>query len=223
MLREIYQYLPLLDQACLALSCRSLFNIIGNVLKNEEFAFRRLLHIRIPKLCVNRPNIKRNQLRVRLEDQRWALCDACLKLQPREEFVKVKYPRSYKSVPNACAEFAGIADLCPCLSVTLRGRAQLIELLQSSSAQPPKDQERFWSRVIEKGNTYLSHQCVIDNEDSNRADVQMRLSIESNQLKLRTRYRLAVQKFQITFFRGSNLFVCGSPQSPFSFVLRRTF
>ncbi|CAG8888288.1 unnamed protein product [Penicillium egyptiacum] len=49
-LHNIYKHLPLVDKACLSLSCKRLFNLFRTILKEKEFEFPRLLHLQIPIL-----------------------------------------------------------------------------------------------------------------------------------------------------------------------------
>ncbi|KAL3412451.1 hypothetical protein V8F44DRAFT_634922 [Aspergillus fumigatus] len=61
------------------------FDLFGSVLKGEEFRFPRLLHNRIPRHCLKKPEILQNQLLLQLEDAGWRLCGKCLRLYPRRE------------------------------------------------------------------------------------------------------------------------------------------
>lgn len=83
-LLDIYELLSLVDQVCLSLSCKRFFVLFGTAVKREELFFPRLLHIRIPKLCMNKPEVPRHQLLIRLENDRWEYCALCLSLHPRE-------------------------------------------------------------------------------------------------------------------------------------------
>lgn len=112
LLTEIYQYPPLVDKVCLSLTCKKLFQLFGAVSKDSQFAFPRLLYIRVPILCINSKDVSRNQLLVQLENRRWAYCGDCLKLHPREVFTTsaLRGP----SMQRQCSRFAGTVDLCAC-------------------------------------------------------------------------------------------------------------
>lgn len=92
-LGEIYQYRPIVDKACFALSCKRLYGLFSASLKQAEFEFPRLLKIRIPILCVNSHFVARNKLLLRLESPSWLYCGRCLKLHPRKEFDQVSLSR----------------------------------------------------------------------------------------------------------------------------------
>lgn len=134
LLTEIHKHLPNVDKMCLSLTCKRFFNLLGTVANHVDFKFPRLLYVRVPILCVNSKDLPRNQLLVRLEDQRWAYCGDCLKLHPRKEFTKNSL-RS-EALERRCSPFAGIVDLCPCNSLTLRQRNHIIDLLDSPATQP---------------------------------------------------------------------------------------
>lgn len=172
-LQKLYQYLPLVDQVCLSLSCKEMFSLFGTTAKHKELEFPRLLLIRNPILCVNSQDVLRNQLLLRLENRRWAYCGKCLKLHPRKEF-----PRHLLRQPaleRSCAQYAGIVDLCPCISLTLRDRDQLVKILKS----PTKPQKFKCGEVeydfIDKGKPGLRHCCKYKSTASLSYSVQVDL------------------------------------------------
>jgi hypothetical protein len=101
-----------------------------------------------------------NQLLIRLEDSRWAMCGGgCRKLHPRREFPQ--YNLSNPPWKRSCGFNIGVVDLCPCIRLTFRERDKLIKALQS----PP---ERFTLKkpltllVDALGKASLRHSCSID-------------------------------------------------------------
>lgn len=118
LLSKIYHHLPPIDQVCLALSCKRLYAGSEKARRHEDVIFPRLLQTRIPILCVNSKDVPRNQLLLRLENDNWKYCSRCLKLHPRTEFG----PLSQIILPlkRSCDENAGVVDICPCYSYTLR-------------------------------------------------------------------------------------------------------
>ncbi|CAI7599253.1 unnamed protein product [Penicillium bialowiezense] len=125
---EIYTYLPIVDQACLALTCQRIQLLVGSN-RHKEFKFPRLLKIKNPRLCVNKPDVPRNQLLLRLETHDWLYCGACLRLHPREAFSEL----SPAPLQRRCRANAGILDLCPCLSLTAGDRQIIIRILKNSN------------------------------------------------------------------------------------------
>lgn len=186
-LSKIFEKLSLIDQVCLSLSCKRFFKLFGAIAKREEILFPRLLHIGIPGLCVNNPEVLRNQLLVRLENDRWACCGRCLRLHPREEFTEISLENP--PLKRTCTPDAGIVDFCPCVSLTLRDRARVIELLQSSK-RPLRD--TYWPFHVfldARGRPFLLHDCVSTNAKAGyRVIIRMVLFIESDQLMMRALY-----------------------------------
>ncbi|KAJ5353314.1 hypothetical protein N7452_002288 [Penicillium brevicompactum] len=125
---ELYTYLDPIDQACLSLTCKRFHLLVGSN-QHKQFKFPRLLKIKSPRLCVNRPEVPRNQLLLRLETSKWLYCAACLKLHPRKAFSKL----SLDPIQRRCRVNAGILDLCPCLSLTAGDRQNIIRILTRSN------------------------------------------------------------------------------------------
>lgn len=86
-LLEIYSYLNLPNQVCLAMSCKGLYQVLGSVLQTEE--------LRFPRLCLSKKGKHTTKLKKyhilmeflnQLEDSPWACCTGCQKLHPWEGF-----------------------------------------------------------------------------------------------------------------------------------------
>jgi hypothetical protein len=157
-LHKIYQQLSLVDQVCLSLSCKELFGLFGTILKHKEFEFPRLLRIRNPILCVNSQDVLRNQLLLRLENRRWAYCAKCLKLHPRKEFTRHLLRQS--ALERSCTHYAGIADLCPCISLTIRNRDHLVKILKPPAKPAKTKYGPFEYDLDHRGQPRLGHACV---------------------------------------------------------------
>jgi hypothetical protein len=211
LLRDIFELLQPVDQACLSLSCKLLLYLFGSVLKREEFCFPRLLHIRFPRLCLNKPSIPRNQLLVRLEDARWRVCGACLRLHPRKEFPK----SSLKKPPlqRRCMTYAGIVDLCPCLSLTFRDRARIVKLLKLQRAHDdalikPDPLRLFQLGANEQGEPCLSHSCSVVNDARVQGELQTMLFLgQSGRLLMQSQYHIQAQ-FDRLLMRDGHIPVC---------------
>lgn len=91
-LLHICSSLDLLSQACLALTSRSHYQSIGFVLKDKKLQFPVILYDENGNryFDTQKPAM-RTDLVLRLENERWAYCGACLKLHPRDEFYTI-YP-----------------------------------------------------------------------------------------------------------------------------------
>lgn len=204
-LHSIYEHLSLVDQVCLSLSCRTFFDLYGSVVKHVEFAFPRLFILRLP-MALKSQAVLRNQLLLRLQNRRWACCWGCLKLHPRKEFPWHSHLRP--SLDRSCTAFAGIADLCPCISLTLRARERLISFLKSS----PKPETKYGPFVYtfnERGLPCLSHTCAyMYTHIGYTMDFGVYLSINSaGGLRLVTRHRLQFPSPD-TYIKAVPMFVC---------------
>ena len=157
-LQKIYQHLSLVDRVCLSLSCKKLFGLFGMIVKHKGLEFPLLSRIRYPSLRVKIQDVLRNQLLLRLENHRWAYCARCFKLHPRKEFTRNLLRQS--ALKRSCAPYAGIVDLCPCISPTIRGRDQLIKTLNSPAKPLRRMKFPLQYTVTKKGRPGLAHACL---------------------------------------------------------------
>lgn len=191
----IFDYLSPVDQACFSLSCKRYYDLFGHVTtQRDEFKFPRLLEIKVPWLCVDAPEVERNQLLMKLEDRRWAYCSACLKLHPWREFPRLALKDPV--LQRACDHLAGIVDLCPCISLTVRDRARAIKAIKSSPVgyelkgplTVSVDKQRY-----AMGEPFLRHTCSINTHVDRRlvveTSIEMAISLDaSDQLWVDTTY-----------------------------------
>lgn len=125
---EIFQYLPLIDQASLALTCKSFHFIFSAVFENELFRFPRLYQLRLPHLYpdgIIKLGRTRQQFLRRLQDKRVRYCAKCMKLHRRETFAHPTYtgPMIYREF---CWTEAGVVDLCPCVALTIHDKNRIV-------------------------------------------------------------------------------------------------
>ncbi|KAL4906949.1 hypothetical protein BDW74DRAFT_150059 [Aspergillus multicolor] len=139
-LKQILRYLSIVDQACLALTCKPLYMVLGQVLESELFRFPRLYQLQLPAYgyalaMVGLTNNKssfghlRRQLLRRLEDGRAKYCVKCMKLHSRGHFAESAYHGPIYYRPYCCPE-AGIVDLCPCACMTMADRQRVVKYLR---------------------------------------------------------------------------------------------
>ncbi|KAL4799448.1 hypothetical protein BDV19DRAFT_385216 [Aspergillus venezuelensis] len=158
-LTQIFDLLSLVDQACLALTCKSFHFIFNPVLEDEQFRFPRLYQLRLldspsgrlplnmgpcpvsssyskedcrnyaKNLGLNKLGHTRCKLLTRLEDHRLKYCVKCMKLHRRESFAQPTYhgPMVYR---DYCWTEAGVVDICPCISLTIRDKARIVQCLR---------------------------------------------------------------------------------------------
>ena len=125
LLHNIFSYLPLPSQVCLALSSKGLYALFNSVLGASELRFPAMPR-NGKSYAMSEECYLRTTLLTQLEDSHWAFCVGCQKLHPRQEF-----PELLLRSKRSCTNLAGIVDLCPCIALTLRDRTRIVEYLRS--------------------------------------------------------------------------------------------
>lgn len=160
---RVFSHLPSSSKACLALSCKGLYQVYRSVLADEELRFPRLslnegLYIKT-KVYHQRMN-----LLIQLEDKSWACCGRCEMLHRREVFPSCKI-QSYPPDKRACSPWAGILDLCPCIALAIRDREKIVEYLSETETARIDSGLRcvgkgfFEDSFDKKSKPSLSHKC----------------------------------------------------------------
>lgn len=180
---KIYASLPIIDEACLSLTCTR-FNRIFDPTQDETFNFPRLLKLKNPRLCVNKIDVPRNRLLLRLETPTWLYCGVCLKLHPRKAFLNP----DVRSIQRRCRENAGIVDLCPCISLTPADRIRVIGLLTKTNLSDITLNGRFEFNG-KRGKVLLIHRCC-EKAKYWSTKVQLSLFIENGRLLTQAVYTL---------------------------------
>jgi hypothetical protein len=203
-LSRVFEYLSLVDRACLTLSCKAFFRLFGAVLKQVEFAFPRLLQIRIPILCVNSEDVPRNQLLLRLEDYYWAYCGKFLKLHPRHEFKE--YALHNPPIQRRCIKGAGIVDICPCTAWTVRERERCVKILKSP--KPPSKSRIRQFEFERDGQPRYTHHCSFSSGDDWTVQAAFVLTVDNhNMLGLHARYTIEFSSPK-TYLTAEPAFYC---------------
>ncbi|KAL4930238.1 F-box protein [Aspergillus undulatus] len=146
LLVRIFNELPLLDQVCLALTCKSFHFVLNPVFENEALRFPRLYQLKLLDAPsqqqfslalleraggIGRNKLGRTRYRLlqRLEDRRLKYCVKCMKLHRREAFAQPTYhgPMVYREY---CWTEAGVVDLCPCVTLTVRDKGRIVRCLE---------------------------------------------------------------------------------------------
>lgn len=159
-------------------------------MQHKDLEFSRLLRIKIPIPCVNCPYVQRNQLLLRLENHCWAYCVECLKLHPRKEYKRraLRQP----ALERCCTPYAGIVDLCPFISLTIRGRDKLIRIRKPPAKPAKTELAPFEYKVDDRGMPSLSHVFSFSTVSDYNVQVALVLFIkETRQLCVTARYTLS--------------------------------
>ncbi|KAL4871710.1 hypothetical protein BDV12DRAFT_194170 [Aspergillus spectabilis] len=206
LIRDIFDLLPLADQACLALACKLYQYLFSKVLKREEFRFPRFKDLIKPSISVFIESAPRNQLLIRLENSHWAYCSGCMKLHPRKEF----NPQSVLERPpmeRRCMPSAGVVNLCPCICITPRNKTRIIRFLKRKSAcrtRPVDRWEEFEVQTDRHGKASLTHQCWIADNDGVLVQLSMDIEVK-DWLKLTAHYRYIVSEDRKAGDRGKRV------------------
>ena len=185
------------------MSCKGLYQLFGSVLQADDLCF--------PRLSSRKGGAKKYHRRMtlltQLEDSRWACCAGCQKLHPRKEFESFsmsQYPHR-----RECMSWAGLVDLCPCITLTPRDKNHIVEYLMGKAGD--KKTINILNRGVwksshnDKGKQCISHEC----RAYSMAKAEMTLSLSSDsQLVVCIQYELP-----LTAPRMTSIYIC--PHSDF--------
>ncbi|KAJ5302156.1 hypothetical protein PENANT_c008G00673 [Penicillium antarcticum] len=195
LLLEIVSHLTVLPEAALALTCKRMFAISGEILFSKSLRFSRdfaplFHHYRNGHNFVT----PRWSFLTLLENSRWKLCSMCLKLHPRAAFS----PRELRRNPDLricnVGELAGIVDLCPCKKLTFRDKLDLVDHVRVRQITLQALKSEFGNAVDER---YCWHTCT---EQYGPTELKTSLFPEldhKNELVLRTEYQLTTEPGQV--------------------------
>ncbi|KAL4963746.1 F-box protein [Aspergillus stella-maris] len=136
--QRIFNLLSPVDQICLSLTCKRYRPLGGSIIRHEQFHFPRLYSKKARptfKLEPSQP-APRTELLLRLEDCHFAYCSACLMLHPNREFTPFS-SLNINPLERQCMPYAGIVDLCPCMSLTSRDQTKLLQWLDKATPENP--------------------------------------------------------------------------------------
>lgn len=161
LLLQIFSYLPLPSQASLTLSSKGLYQLFNYVLGSKELRFPRMPRKNRKAYWKTDQRLQRMSLLLLLQNKTWACCGRCQRLHRRTEFPWQQL-RDHHAWNRACMPYAGIVDLCPCISLTLRDRAHIVEYLKAPESKKPS------LNLITRGillpqkpsKEYLVHKCT---------------------------------------------------------------
>ncbi|KAI9044134.1 F-box protein [Aspergillus affinis] len=105
----IFEQLPLPAQACLALTCKALYDDLGYILQDEGLSLPTAWASKTAELPLSQPTLLRNQFLFKIENDRWLYCSGCLKIHPRHLFFQDQQSR--ESNRRRCQHEEGVGDL----------------------------------------------------------------------------------------------------------------
>lgn len=179
-----------LSEACLAMTCKRLLAISGRALVDECLRFQKdfaplFHHYRNSQSFAS----ERWKLIERLEDRKWLACSKCLKLHPRTMFPAKEIRSSPMNRVCNLGESAGVVDLCPCVKMTFRDKANLIRNLKDRDILARMPSAIIGSRGYDE--RYLWHSCTAT-YGATEFNIQIYPELnDANQLIIRTEYRMS--------------------------------
>jgi F-box domain len=186
---DICAYLPDLNRLCLALTCRSLLELLDDD-KTLQFSPMFRATATFPDTADRRGRdyklreSPRWKLLQRLEDSSWRICSGCFKLHPPSNFYKRKLEKPADK--RRCLSNAGTANmpvtvgvvrLCPCIEITYGDKKRITQALGSPETQ--NSEYRINNSVIHITNSTGSHQCShsYELENGNIVTIQCKLTL----------------------------------------------
>lgn len=157
LLLRVFSFLSLPSQVCLAISSKRFHQLFGYVLEAEELRFPRMPRNRLAYTTTEQYNI-RMALLIQLQNDDWACCGRCQRLHPSREF-SAQQLVDYDPWNRTCTAWAGILDLCPCISLTVRDRMHIVKYLKSPKHRKSKLKCIDNGLLLLTGGQYLEHQC----------------------------------------------------------------
>lgn len=151
LLLHIGSFLSLPSQACLALTCKTFFNLTGEVLGSRKFDLPPLM----PGYGLGAWRVGHSlrwELLCLLEDARWLICSRCIKLRPINRFPPGPLPgcRSRRCVYGL---HDGIVEICPCVRMSFSDKLNLMDQLEALREESHNERSYFW------------HECLVVHED----------------------------------------------------------
>ncbi|KAE8148488.1 hypothetical protein BDV25DRAFT_131171 [Aspergillus avenaceus] len=176
----IFQLLPLLSQACLALSCKTLYYLFSFVLTDEKLCWQKAWACKTME-------VPRDQLHI---PWNWLLLK-CLKLHPPSAFSS--FQRLMPSHSRRCNLVPGkVIDLCHCLTVTWLDRLHLEEwLLDGRDEKVPQSLRNLFQLRDIGEQQYLEHRCSITDHARAFINLVMRVTFSaSGRMMIQTKYHI---------------------------------
>ncbi|KAL2835827.1 hypothetical protein BJY01DRAFT_252332 [Aspergillus pseudoustus] len=156
----VFASLPLPDQVCLALTCKPLYNLFSEALKDPRLAWPKGIEA-TGCAAYARPNDHpRLELLLRLQTYDNVYCTTCLKLHRRQEFTEESL--AIPIIDRRCKYGHNVVDLCHCLALTPMTGAKLRQWLDTGVAPAALDRSirnAFVPGITDGDELSLQHEC----------------------------------------------------------------
>lgn len=198
----VFAFLSVPDRVCFSLSCKHIFACLHSFLEAQNTRLPQLLpREKRSVLCPNAKKRPRNQLLLRLENNRWKYCSDCWVLHPHTKwwarFLSGPYcPKCHLFPERTCSILpAGEVDICPCLSITFRDKLHLMETCKCAQGASHQGREYYYNNILYHSfGGRLQHECTFMDHPFAKVEVHTILSIEgkNTSLHVQTRYKFEI-------------------------------
>lgn len=209
----ILEYLSVPDQVCFSLSCKHVFACLQSSLKMNGMQLSQLLPPeKRPILCPDSKKRPLVQLLRQLENSRWKYCSECWSLHPHSTWRALKSTRKLRQKPycfnchlihaQICyMPYAGVVDLCPCLTITFRDKLQIMETCMYARQSALEGCHYYYNDVLShpsygKLHKYLWHECTFSDHPFAKVRISTSLSIDEETIGLSVLNRYAFEILQ---------------------------
>ncbi|KAL3459459.1 hypothetical protein BJX64DRAFT_200906 [Aspergillus heterothallicus] len=198
----ICSFLPLPSRVCLALTCKALYNVLGDNLNNPRLAWPKGIDeagcnscVTIERLPphVEPKDLPRTELLLRLQTHDNLYCAGCLKLHGRHEFDE---GRLFGPITERyCRDRRDVVDLCHCLALTGMTGNKLRQWILTGIAPASLDQSIrniLTPKKTDCGDLTLEHGCTATGPNYVSLMMDMQLRLDNHCLVVRKTYQLRV-------------------------------
>lgn len=213
-LLEIVHHLPELDHLCLALTCKSLLDLLDNSgALQRSSSFRDCSGLIPSPFSFNFGRSSREKLLTsrwkllqRLEDSYWKRCFGCFRLHPYYEFSTGDLQTAPSKRTCAYGPLVGVFRLCPCIAMTFRDKIKIVKRFTSPSQTGC---HRLYNNSLESLATTGQHLCSHSYGCAN-VHVTLKLIVEEDKnLMVETKYTITGTELPFPrFFNYNTILLC---------------
>jgi hypothetical protein len=132
-----------MDRLCVALTCRSLLNLLDKDKTLQRSPRYRTFKNISPPQTGKRASEWWTLLR-KLEDSSWRCCFGCFKLHPTHEFSDRDLRTGSDKRTCIFGPLVGTVCLCPCMEITFRDKEKIVNLLSAEPETQEKKPTRYF-------------------------------------------------------------------------------
>jgi hypothetical protein len=199
----IFDFLSTQDQICLALSCKFLYTCFLTRFKVSDLR-PFVLRATRPLMTTNKYLRSKDRVQIlsRLDDSRWKYCKGCCNLHPRSAWRPPPSPSVSESLQQQlCMPYAGMVDICPCLSITFPEKQHLMGTINIALSNTDHRYESFFNDLLHypdegRRRGCFGHHCHLYKHPVASVDVStiIYLDKETKNLRVRNEYRFAITR-----------------------------